>query len=59
LILRELIRVKLNMYRSSYSGLTYTDKFDSILYFFMPKEKVEKIRERIVKKLMEVNRRRG
>jgi hypothetical protein len=47
------------MYRSSYSGLTYTDKFDSILYFFMPKEKVEKIRERIVKKLMEVNRRRG
>ena len=59
MILRELIRVKLNMYRSSYSGLTYTDKFDSILYFFMPKEKVEKIRERIVKKLMEVNRRRG
>jgi hypothetical protein len=35
---------------------TYTAKFDSILHFFIP-EKVEKIREKMVKKLIEVNRR--
>jgi len=38
-------------------SLSYTEKFESNLYFLMPKEKVEEIRERIVKKLIEVNRR--
>jgi hypothetical protein len=38
------------------SSLSYAEKFDSILHFFIPKEKVE-IRERIVKKLIEMNRR--
>jgi hypothetical protein len=32
-------------------------KFESNLYFFIPKEKVEEIREKMVKKLIEVNRR--
>jgi hypothetical protein len=31
------------MYRSRYSGLTYAEKFESILHFFVPKEKVEEI----------------
>jgi hypothetical protein len=31
------------MYRSRYSGLTYAEKFDNILHFFIPKEKVEEI----------------
>jgi hypothetical protein len=56
LILREMICIKLNMYRSRYSGLTYAAKFDDILHFFMPKEKVEEIREKM-EKLIEVNRR--
>ncbi len=58
LILRELIHIKLHMYRSRYiGGLTYTEKFESTLYFLMPKDQVEKIREKIVKKLIKVNRR--
>ncbi len=58
LLLRELIHIKLNMYRSRYTGgLSYAEKFDGILNFFIPKEKVEEIRERIVKKLIEANRR--
>jgi len=58
LILRELIHIALHRYRSRYTGgLSYTEKFDGILNFFLPKEKVEEIRERIVKKLIEVNRR--
>jgi hypothetical protein len=59
LIIRELIHLKLHMYRSRYTGgnLTYTEKFENTLYFFIPKEKVEEIRERIVKKLIEVSRR--
>jgi hypothetical protein len=36
---------------------SYAEKFESNLNFFIPKEKVEEIRERIVKKLIEVNRR--
>ena len=50
LILRELIHIKLHMYRSRYTGgLSYAEKFENTLYFFIPKEKVEEIRERIVK----------
>jgi hypothetical protein len=46
------------MCHSRYTGgLSYADKFDSILHFFIPKEKVEEIREKMVKKLIEVNRR--
>jgi hypothetical protein len=34
-------------------------KFDKILHFFIPKEKVEEIREKMAKKLIEVNKRLG
>jgi hypothetical protein len=52
LLLRELIHIKLNMFRSRYTGgLSYAAKFDSILHFFTPKERVEKIREKMMKKL--------
>jgi hypothetical protein len=45
LLLRELIHIKLHMYRSRYTGgLSYAAKFDNILHFFIPKEKVEEIR---------------
>jgi hypothetical protein len=46
LTLREMIHIKLNMYRSRYGvpSLSYADKFNSILNFFLPKEKVEEIR---------------
>jgi len=57
LIIRELIHIKLHMYppmRYGVPSLSYTEKFESNLYFLMPKEKVEEIRERIVKKLIEV-----
>jgi hypothetical protein len=37
--------------------LSYAEKFENTLYFFILKEEVEEIRERIVKKLIEVNRR--
>jgi hypothetical protein len=38
------------MYRSRYTGgLSYAEKFDSILHFFMSKEKVEEIREKMEK----------
>jgi hypothetical protein len=60
LIIRELIHIKLHQYpqpRYMKPTLTYTEKFESNLYFIMPKEKVEEIRERIFKKLIEVNRR--
>jgi hypothetical protein len=58
LTLREMIHIKLNMYRSRYGvpSLSYADKFNSILNFFLPKEKVEEIREKM-EKLIEVNRR--
>jgi hypothetical protein len=32
------------MYRSRYGGLSYAAKFDSILHFFTPKERVKEIR---------------
>ncbi len=34
-------------------------KFDNILHFFIPKEEVEEIREKMAKKLIEVNKRLG
>jgi hypothetical protein len=34
-------------------------KFDNILHFFIPKEKVEEIREKMEKGLIEVNKRLG
>jgi hypothetical protein len=55
-----MIHIKLNMYppmRYGMPSLSYAEKFDSALNFFIPKEKVEEIREKIVKKLIEVNRR--
>ena len=56
LILREMIHIKLNMYPPiRYTGgLSYAEKFDSVLHFFA-KEKVEEIREKMEK--LEVNRR--
>jgi hypothetical protein len=57
LIIRELIHIKLHMYRSRYTGgLSYAEKFENNLYFLIPKEKVEEMRKRIFKKLIEVNR---
>jgi hypothetical protein len=58
LILRELIHIALHRYRSRYTGgLSYAEKFENTLYFLIPKEKVEEIREKMLKKLIEVNRR--
>ena len=60
LILRELVHISLHSYppmRYGTPSLSYTDKFNSVLYFFMSKEKVEKIGEKIMKRLIEVNRR--
>jgi hypothetical protein len=58
LIIRELIHIKFHMYRSRYTGgnLTYTEKFENNLYFLIPREKVEEIREKM-EKLVEANRR--
>ncbi len=58
LILRELIHISLHMYPPMRyaGGLSYAEKFNSILHFFIPKEKVEEMRKRIFKKLIEVNR---
>jgi len=51
LLLRELIQIALHRYRSRYTGgLSYAAKFDSILHFFIPKEKVEEIREKMEKR---------
>jgi len=52
-----MIHIRLHMYPPiRYTGgLSYAEKFDSVLHFFA-KEKVEEIREKMVKKL-EVNRR--
>ncbi|MCC6031701.1 MAG: hypothetical protein LM566_02140, partial [Pyrobaculum sp.] len=51
LIIRELIHIKLNMYPSRYGvpSLSYAEKFNSILHFFIPKEKVEEIRGKMEK----------
>ncbi len=59
LLLRELIHIKLNMYPPMRyaGGLSYAAKFDSILHFFTPKERVEEIREKMMKKLIETNQR--
>jgi Zn-dependent peptidase ImmA (M78 family) len=60
LIIRELIHIKLHQYpptRYSMPTLSYTQKYESNLFFLMTREKVEKVRERIFKKLIEVNRR--
>jgi hypothetical protein len=59
LLLREMIHIKLNMYppmRYGTPSLSYADKFNSILNFFLQKERVEEIREKM-EKLIEVNRR--
>ncbi len=34
-------------------------KFDNILHFFIPKEKVEEMREKMAKNCIEVNKRLG
>ena len=53
LIIRELIHIKLNMHPPMrYGGLSYAEKFDSILHFLIPKEKVEEIRGKMEKKLI-------
>jgi hypothetical protein len=46
-----MIHIKLNMYPPIryIGGLSYAAKFDSALHFFIPKEKVEKIREKMEK----------
>ncbi len=58
LILREMIHISLHMYPPMRytGGLFYAEKFNSILHFLIPKEKVEEMRNRIFKKLIEVNR---
>jgi hypothetical protein len=58
LILREMIHIKLNMYLPMRytGGLSYAEKFENTLNFFLPKKKVEEIREKMVKKLIEVNK---
>jgi hypothetical protein len=59
LILRELIHIRLHMYPPMRygGGLSYAEKFENTLYFLIPKEKVEEIREKMEKKLIEANRR--
>jgi hypothetical protein len=60
LVLRELIHIKLHMYppmRYGVPNMSYAEKFESNHYFFIPKEKVEEVKERIFKKLIEANRR--
>ncbi len=53
-----MTHIALHRYRSRYTGgLSYTVKFDSVLHFFISKEKVEEIREKMEKRLIEVNRR--
>jgi hypothetical protein len=54
LIIRELIHISLHMYPPMRytGGLSYAEKFENTLYFLIPKEKVEEIREKMVKKLI-------
>jgi len=57
LLFREMVHIMLHMYPPTRYGtpsLSYAEKFDSALNFFIPKEKVEEIREKMVKKLIEV-----
>jgi predicted metal-dependent hydrolase len=60
LILREMVHTMLHMYppmRYGTPSLSYAEKFENTLNFFLPKEKVEEIREKMMKKLIEANRR--
>ncbi len=60
LILRELTHIALHRYppmRYGVLSLSYAEKFDSVLHFSMSKKKVEKIREKMMKKLIEANQR--
>ena len=60
LVIRELIHIKLHMYppmRYGVPNMSYAEKFESNLNFFIPKEKVEEIRGKNGEKLIEVNRR--
>jgi len=59
LLLRELIHIALHRYppmRYGTPNLSHSNKSNSALRFFVPKEKEEKIKKKIVKKL-EANRR--
>jgi len=60
LLLREMIHIALYKYpqlRYGAPNLSHSNKSNSALRFFVPKEKEEKIKEKIMKKLIEVNRR--
>jgi len=61
LLLREMIHIALHRYPPMRytGGLSYPEKFDSALNFFLPKKKVEEIREKMAKKLIEVNKKLG
>ena len=52
LILREMIHIALHRYPPMRytGGLSYAEKFENTLNFFLTKEKVEEIREKMVKK---------
>jgi hypothetical protein len=55
-----MIHIKLHMYppmRYGTPSLSYADKFNNVLRFFVPEEKEEKVKEKIMRKLIEVNRR--
>jgi hypothetical protein len=55
LLLRELIHIAFHKYpqlRYGTPNLSYSDKFYSALRFFVPEEKEEKIKKKIVKKLI-------
>jgi len=51
LILREMMHIALHRYPPMRytGGLSYAEKFDDILHFFMPKEKVKEIRGKMEK----------
>ena len=51
LIIREMIHIAFHRYPPMRytGGLSYAEKFDDILHFFMPKEKVEEIRGKMEK----------
>ena len=62
LLLREMIHIALHKYPPMRYGVpkfSYAEKFDHVLRFFVPEEKEEKIKEKIVKKLIEVNKKLG
>jgi hypothetical protein len=56
LLLREMVHIKLHMFRSRYTGGLSTRRSSTAFYTSSPKEKVEEIREKM-EKLIEVNRR--